>query len=256
MTRARVPRGHRGHAGRPADVAVIAPARLAAYDVLRAVGSGRADLPAALARARTALHDERDRALAGEIATGTLRWQGAFDRRDRGVCRAGPPRRLDPEVLDILRLTAVPAAASRSRPGVRRRQRCGRARGQGGQAQRARRSSTRCSGASAASATRLPLPPRPADPADRAAALAYLSSTLSHPRVARARAGSIATASRRPRAWARFDNRPAPLTLRANTLADRRATRWPAALATHGVATEPDPLRPGRPDRAQRQSRC
>ena len=71
---------------------MIAPARLAAYDALRAVETGRADLPQALARGRaTRLHDERDRALAGEIATGTLRWQGAFDRSDRAF--AGRPSR-------------------------------------------------------------------------------------------------------------------------------------------------------------------
>ncbi|HMF60355.1 MAG TPA: transcription antitermination factor NusB, partial [Vicinamibacterales bacterium] len=58
---------------------MIAPARVAAFDVLRAVSSGRSDLPTALARVRTRLEDERDRALASEIATGTLRWQGAFD---------------------------------------------------------------------------------------------------------------------------------------------------------------------------------
>jgi len=52
---------------------MIASARLAAYDVLRAVNSGRSDLPSALARVRPRLTDERDRALAGEIATGTLR---------------------------------------------------------------------------------------------------------------------------------------------------------------------------------------
>src|SRR4029078_11060617 len=58
---------------------MIAAARLAAYEVLRAVNRGRGDLPAALARVRASLDDERDRALAGEIATGTLRWQGACD---------------------------------------------------------------------------------------------------------------------------------------------------------------------------------
>jgi len=36
---------------------MIAPARLAAYDVLRAVNTGRADLPAALARVRSRLDD-------------------------------------------------------------------------------------------------------------------------------------------------------------------------------------------------------
>ncbi|MEO5898094.1 MAG: transcription antitermination factor NusB [Vicinamibacterales bacterium] len=83
---------------------MIAPARLAAFEVLRIVGSGRSDLGTALARARMRLPDERDRALTGEIATGTLRWQGAFDH----VIEAFSGRtvgKLDPEVLDILRLT-------------------------------------------------------------------------------------------------------------------------------------------------------
>ena len=53
---------------------------------------------------RAALTDERDRALAGEIAIGTLRWQGAFDHivttfADR------PLKKFDAEVLDVLRLT-------------------------------------------------------------------------------------------------------------------------------------------------------
>ena len=83
---------------------MIAPARLAAYEALRAVNGRAADLPAALARVRSGLRDERDRALAGEIVTGTLRWQGAFDRVI-GVLSGRPLDRLDPEVLDILRLT-------------------------------------------------------------------------------------------------------------------------------------------------------
>ena len=48
---------------------MIAPARLAAYEILRAVGAGRADLGSALARQRAGLHDERDRALAGAISS-------------------------------------------------------------------------------------------------------------------------------------------------------------------------------------------
>ena len=48
---------------------MIAPARIAAYETILAVAAGRADLPAALAHTRTKLRDERDRALAGEIAT-------------------------------------------------------------------------------------------------------------------------------------------------------------------------------------------
>ena len=85
---------------------MIAPARLAAYEVLRAVSRGASDLPTALwPSARSRLADERDRALAGEIATGTLRWQGAFDAVIAAF--AGPPvEKLDGEVLDILRLAA------------------------------------------------------------------------------------------------------------------------------------------------------
>jgi 16S rRNA (cytosine967-C5)-methyltransferase len=98
---------------------VIAPARLAAYDVLRAVNTGRGDLPGALAQVRSRLPDERDRALAGEIATGTLRWQAAFDAIIEAFAKR-PVEKLDPEVLDILRLTAfqllhldrIPASAA------------------------------------------------------------------------------------------------------------------------------------------------
>jgi len=97
---------------------MIAPARLAAYEVLRTVASGRVDLGTALARVRQTLRDERDRALAGEIATGTLRWQGAFDHIVETFAKR-PAARLDPEVLAILRISIfqllhldrVPAAA-------------------------------------------------------------------------------------------------------------------------------------------------
>jgi hypothetical protein len=58
---------------------MTAPARIAAYYALRAVADERADLPSALARGREHLSDERDRALAAEIVTGTLRWQRSFD---------------------------------------------------------------------------------------------------------------------------------------------------------------------------------
>ena len=98
---------------------MIAPARLAAYEVLRAVSSGRSDLPTALAKVRGKLEDERDRALAGEIATGTLRWQKAFDAVIAAFA-GRPAQKLDGEILDILRMTAfqllhldrVPASAA------------------------------------------------------------------------------------------------------------------------------------------------
>ena len=58
---------------------MIAPARTAAFAALRDVNAGRADLPAALAAVRPTMQDERDRALATDLVTGTLRWQGQLD---------------------------------------------------------------------------------------------------------------------------------------------------------------------------------
>ena len=109
---------------------MIAPARLAAYEVLRAVSRGASDLSGALAQVRSRLADERDRALAGEIATGTLRWQGAFDHIIATFAKR-PITKLDPEVLDILRLTAFQLAATRSHSRICLRERCRCAHGQG-----------------------------------------------------------------------------------------------------------------------------
>jgi 16S rRNA (cytosine967-C5)-methyltransferase len=213
---------------------MIAVARQAAYDALRLVATGRADLPAALARVRGRLADERDRALAAEIATGTLRWQAAFDRVVAAF--AGRPlARLDPEVLDILRMTAfqllhldrVPASAAVN-DAVQLTRAAGKASAAGLVNAILRRVSRE--------RQRLPLPPRPAG-GDRAAELAYLSVTLSHPEWLAARwldRHGFADAE----AWARFDNEPARLTLRANRLAiDRDALT--ARLAAHGVDVEP-----------------
>ena len=58
---------------------MIAPARTAAFTALRDVNAGRVDLPAALAAVRPTLQDERDRALATDLVTGTLRWQRQLD---------------------------------------------------------------------------------------------------------------------------------------------------------------------------------
>ena len=57
---------------------MIAPARRAALQALSAVDRG-AELPVALARTRDELADERDRALAAAIVTGTLRWRSRLD---------------------------------------------------------------------------------------------------------------------------------------------------------------------------------
>ena len=84
---------------------MAAEARTAAFRVLRAIGSGRGDLGDALSRARDPLTDPRDRALATELALGTLRWRGAIDYQLQRLSTK-PLARLDAAVLDALRLGA------------------------------------------------------------------------------------------------------------------------------------------------------
>ena len=84
---------------------MISPARLAAFRVLRAIASGRADLGDAMSRARDPLRDPRDRALATELATGTLRWRGAIDYQLQRLSTK-PLGKLDEAVLESLRLGA------------------------------------------------------------------------------------------------------------------------------------------------------
>jgi 16S rRNA (cytosine967-C5)-methyltransferase len=205
---------------------MIAPARAAALQVLQAVGANQSDLPAAIAHARGRLADARDRALLVELTTGTLRWLGAIDHL---ICHASkrPLARLDPEVLDILRLgiyqllhlDRVPAAAVVD-DAVQMTRKAGKA-SAAGFVNAVLRQVSRSRG-------RLPLPTRPAPrddgtPADREAALDYLSTTLSHPRWLVARwmdAHGFGAAER----WTRFNNESAPLTLRVNTLRADRAT--------------------------------
>ncbi len=219
---------------------MIAPAREAAYEALRAVSTGHADLPHALAHARVRLPDERDRALTGEIVTGTLRWQGALDHVITAFS-GRPVTRLDPEVLDILRsgifqllhLDRVPAAAVVS-DAVNMTRKAGK-KSAGPLVNALLRRVSRERG-------HLPLPPRPDDPGNRAAALDYLSITLSHPRWLAARwmerYGFAAAED-----WLRFNNRPAPLTIRANRL----RTDGPSlaeSLAAHRVRIEPGRFAP------------
>jgi len=206
---------------------VIAPARLAAYEVVLAVGAGRSDLPTALARARTTLRDERDRALAGEIATGTLRWQGAIDYLIASFSGRALAR-LDKEIVAILRLSAfqllhldrVPASAVVD-DAVQMTKKAGKKSASGLVNALLRRLSRE--------RDRLPWPSEP--PID------FVSTTLSHPRWLAerwlARYGRDATV-----AWAQFDNAAAPLTLRVNTLKTPRDV-LARALAEHGVETRP-----------------
>lgn len=214
---------------------MIAPARAAALQALRAIDAGQADLPAALAASRQHLSDPRDRALALEIVTGTLRWQRSADFLVEQLSRR-TFESLDRDVVLILRLTLyqllhldrVPASAAVD------------------DAVNLCRTARHTSAAGFVNAVlrttlrqrrRLPLPARPADAADTAAALRYLGITLSHPDwlVARwmNRYGFDAA-----EAWARFDNESPSLTIRANTLKTTREALQ-AGLSAGDVETIP-----------------
>ena len=228
---------------------MIAPARLAAYEVLRAVNAGRSDLPGALAQVRSRLADERDRALAGEIATGTLRWQGAFDTVIEAFARR-PVAKLDPEVLDILRMTAfqllhldrIPASAAVN-DAVALTGKVGK-RSAAGLVNAILRRINRERGD-------LPLPRNPKKvagtfpgkvPATFSQNVSYLEKALSHPQwlVARWLDRYGFEAAER---WALFDNAPAALTLRANTLRTSR-DELAERLASLGVGTQPTRFAP------------
>jgi len=191
---------------------MAAIARVVALDTLQRVHAGRADLASALELGRTRLADERDQALAAEIAIGTLRWRAALDHAIEwaGNRKIGA---FDADVLDILRLSAyqllhldrVPAAAVVN-DGVGLTRQRGRASAAGAVNAILRRISR--------DRSRLPMPAA-SDP------LAYLSVTWSHPAwlVRRwiDRYGFDAAL-----AWVRLNNAAAPVTLRANTLVTSR----------------------------------
>jgi 16S rRNA (cytosine967-C5)-methyltransferase len=212
----------------------VAPARRAAYLALRAVTSARADLPDAVARARGRLADSRDQTLAANVVAGTLRWMGALDAVIEAFGHR-PVSRLDPEVLDVLRLGAFqllhldrvpPRAVVDDSVELVREQRKGSAAGFVNAVLR-RIDRER---------DRLPVPARPAS-GSGPAALDYLSVTLSHPRwLADRRLRTVGFEA--AIAWALFDNAPAPVTLRVNTLKTTPAA-LAAALAEHGVIVEP-----------------
>jgi 16S rRNA (cytosine967-C5)-methyltransferase len=214
---------------------MIAPARTAAYHALRAVAAHREDLPTALARSRTHLEDERDRSLAAEIVTGTLRWQRSLDHLVEHFANR-PLSKLDADVLVILQLSVyqllhldrVPASAVVDdavdmTKGARKQSAAG-------FVNAVLRSMLR-------ERNRLPLPERPVDRGDRDGALRYLGITHSHPDwlVARwiDRHGFDAVEQ-----WVRFNNETPPLTIRANRLRTSR-DQLRRALADEGIDTEP-----------------
>ncbi|MGE0444396.1 MAG: 16S rRNA (cytosine(967)-C(5))-methyltransferase RsmB [Vicinamibacterales bacterium] len=214
---------------------MIAPARTAAFHALRAITAGTADLPGALAHGRTRLVDPRDRALAADITTGTLRWQRSCDHLIGHFARR-PLHKLDGDIVVILRLSLyqllhldrVPASAVVD------------------DAVNLARAARKPSAAGFVNAVlrgtlrerhRLPLPPRPGDPGHRDAALAYLSITHSHPEwvVARWLQRHGFDACER---WVQFNNETPRLALRANRL---RTTRelLAASLDRDGIETTP-----------------
>lgn len=212
---------------------MTSPARVVALATLGAVHRG-ADLPDAIARSRARLADERDRALVAAVVTGVLRWRAALDHAIAGLV-SRPLERLDPEVLDALRLgvfqlqhlTRVPPRAVLNDT-VESVRRAGKSSATGLVNAVLRR---------VASGQAPPLPPRPGGPvtARDDAALDYLSVSLSHPRWLSARwleRHGFEAAER----WATFDNEPAPLTLRVNTLATT-TDDLAAELAAMNVST-------------------
>jgi 16S rRNA (cytosine967-C5)-methyltransferase len=214
---------------------MTAPARIAAYHALRAIADKRADLPSALAHGREHLPDLRDRGLAAEIVTGSLRWQRSLDFLIEHFSNR-PLSKVDGSVVQILRLSLyqllhldrVPASAVvDDAVDLTRHARKGSA---AGFVNAVLRSTLR-------QRHQLPLPARPDEGGTRDTAIAYLGITHSHPDWLAARwldRLGLDAAER----WVRFNNDTPRLTLRANTL---RATREAvaAALAAEGVETEP-----------------
>ncbi|MCM3880746.1 MAG: 16S rRNA (cytosine(967)-C(5))-methyltransferase RsmB [Vicinamibacterales bacterium] len=203
---------------------MIAPARAAAFTALGDVNARRHDLPAAIAAVRPTLNDERDRALAAELVTGTLRWQRQLDALIEYFSKR-PTARLDFAVLQILRLGAyqlihldrVPASAAvNDAVALTKRAKKTSAAGLVNAVLRA----------IAANRTALPLP-NETDP------LSYLEISLSHPRWLAARwlrrLGLSAATERET-----FNNSAAPLTIRVNRL-KASPLQVMEGLGQHGV---------------------
>ena len=219
---------------------MIAPARTAALRALRAIATHQVDLPASLVQARAQLTDERDRALASEIITGTLRWQRSLDFLvDHFANRS--TSQLDPDVLIILRLSLyqllhldrVPASAVVDDAVDLTR---------GAKKQSATGFVNAVLRSMLRNRHRLPLPARPDEAVTGEAALAYLGITHSHPDWLASRWLSRYGFHDTER-WVRFNNETPPLTLRANRL---RLTRdqLAAILAREGIETEPTAYAP------------
>ena len=234
---------------------MIAPARMAAFRALRAVVQRSVALPDSLYSVRTDVPDRRDRALLNEIVTGTLRWLNALDYlivhfADR------PLLKLDPVVRDVLRISIYqllhldrvpPSAVVNDAVNITRTEGPSRAAGLTNAVLRA----------ILRALPNLPLPEEPKE-SDLAAvsevqfsdwpnhlqqrALQFISISHSHPAwlVERwlTRYGYSGTL-----AWTKFNNEPASLTLRVNTLRTTSAALLSQFRKDHIVA---EPLHYGR----------
>jgi 16S rRNA (cytosine967-C5)-methyltransferase len=103
-----------GGAGRPAQrPASVSRARVVAFEVLEAVRESEAYanllMPTRIERARL---DQADAALATELGYGTLRMQGFYDAVI-AIAAGRPVDRIDPPVLDVLRLGVHQLLATR-----------------------------------------------------------------------------------------------------------------------------------------------
>ena len=190
-------------------VIMIAPARTAAFTALCEIDAGRLDLPAALTQVRPTLQDERDRALATDLVTGTLRWQRQLDHlitefskrpieqtRLQGSADSAPRR------LQLVHLDRVPAAAAvNDAVAMTRRARKTSAAGLVNAVLRGISRNTH----------RLPLPRRPPE----GDALDYLEISLSHPRWLAKRWLTRYGFDGAER-WETFNNTAAPITIRVN----------------------------------------
>lgn len=97
-------RGQRPARQRAPQSAAVSPARLVAYDVLRDVEERDAYANLALAaRIRAARLDRRDAGLATELAAGTLRGLGRYDRIIE-LAAGRPIAQVDPRTRNVLRL--------------------------------------------------------------------------------------------------------------------------------------------------------
>ena len=106
MADPRSPRARRSGGGRPRPSAKADPARVAAFEVLRAVEGADAYANLALPdRLRANGLEGRDAAFATELVAGTLRRRGTYDAL-LAACLTRPLESVDAGVLEVLRLGA------------------------------------------------------------------------------------------------------------------------------------------------------